>query len=53
MQVREGGGRRPGGEHGGEITRFGRIRDKYLEARQNASKNVFDSCIRSFSGPRS
>lgn len=37
IRVREGRGRGPGGEQGGEITRFGRIRDKYLEARQNAS----------------
>lgn len=35
MRVKEGGPE--WGEQGGEITRSGRIRDKYLEARQNAS----------------
>lgn len=37
MRVKEGGPRVGGGEQGGEITLSGRIRDKYLEARQIAS----------------
>ena len=40
IRIREGRGRGPWGgnkEARIEITRFGRIRDKYLEARQNAS----------------